>query len=200
MALTMITSCGSVPYYAKHYSDIKWRNMEENIAVGKIATGGIYCTGTGRDGRNWWWKFYDDGSCIFFYADTVASDGQYIDFATTYKCATDLVANGQCNRPGIYKISGDTIHVNLYNAGNFIPGFFSANWRRDWYLARIKMLVKDKGHLFLMNDDEGHSTLDYNFVPCRNIMYPERLMELKDTKMMWSDRKEWKKWKKMKAD
>lgn len=199
LPLVLIVAC-TVPNYTKGYSDIRWQSVNGKIASGKILLDGVFCTAKGLQGNNWWWKFYEDGSCIAFYVDKAIYENMKIDFAKTYIAGEDITWDSLYNNPGVYRITGDTIHVNLYKRIDSAYGSISYLCLNNWYLSRIKMRVKDKGHLVLMNDDEGHSTLDYSFVPCCNIVYPKRLMELKDTKMMWSDRKEWKKWKKMKAN
>lgn len=146
--------------YTKVYGDLKLRKCIKNKSQKGIRIDGVYCLSKENDGKQWRWKFYEDGSCVL-------------------QCIANENSNVICSNPGIYKVDDNIININLYSGGSYGGTLIGYIWR----FARLKFNINDMKSITLMNCCNNDSAcLEYTFKTCQDIDVPECVERLKKTK------------------
>lgn len=150
--------------YTVEYSDLKFDQGVKPVLPEAFSIEGVYCLSKEDEDKQWCWAFYEDGSCALL-------------------CLTKDESNVISCNPGIYRVSGDTINVNLYS-GRSDKGYFGNQWR----FARLKFKINNMKSLTLMNRCHGDTLcLDYSLKPCPYIITPTCVEDLK--KMKWMQKR-----------
>ena len=173
--------------YTKDLSDIKWTGENVVVPTSKLLTNGVYRAKENERGNGWWWKFYDDGSCIMFYVDSVVKNNGKIDFEKTYLAGEDSAWDSTYNKPGIFKLCNDTVVVNVYSSSTYAYSFDLFPWNGFWVFAKVRMTIVDSNNLLINNDVQNNNeSLHLQFVPCVNMVEVDRIKVLKDMRWMWT--------------
>lgn len=151
--------------YTVAYSDLKFDQGAKPVLHQAFSIDGVYCLSKEDGNKQWCWKFYEDGSCALL-------------------CLETDKFNVICCNPGIYRVDGDVISVNLYSGGMYRGYLFSNRWR----FARLKFKINNMKSLTLIkhcNDDT--LCLEYSLKPCSDIITPPCVENLK--KMKWMQKR-----------
>lgn len=151
--------------YTVEYSDLKFDHGVKAVLHQSFSIDGVYCLSKEDGNKQWCWKFYEDGSCALL-------------------CIEKDKSKVICCNPGIYRVCGNVISVNLYLGGMYGGLLFGNQWR----FARLKFKINNMKSLTLMNRcNDATLCLEYSLKPCSYIITPPCVENLK--KMKWMQKR-----------